>query len=104
MSRVVILCLISGLLQTTLWSADKEAVKRPNILFIFADDQSYETVRAHGNDEIYSADGDDTLYGDAGIDTLYGGDGSDTLYGGDGNDIIYAGHTSTYSGGASASL
>ena len=31
------------------WSQEK-----PNILFIFADDQSYETVRAHGNDAIHT--------------------------------------------------
>ena len=28
------------------------AVDKPNILFIFADDQSYETINAHGYDEV----------------------------------------------------
>ncbi len=28
--------------------------KKPNILFLFADDQMYDTIRAHGNDEIHT--------------------------------------------------
>ena len=30
----------------------RQAQDKPNILFIFADDQSYETVHAHGNEAI----------------------------------------------------
>jgi arylsulfatase A-like enzyme len=30
----------------------KAASRKPNILFIFADDQSHETIAAHGNDEV----------------------------------------------------
>jgi arylsulfatase A-like enzyme len=35
-----------------LFSACKEKQSKPNILFIFADDQAYNTIHAHGNKEI----------------------------------------------------
>ncbi len=42
-----LLFLLSGLFSICLTAAEK-----PNILFIFADDQSYETIAALGNDEV----------------------------------------------------
>lgn len=44
------LCMSLPLLQPLLHGAEA----KPNFLFIFADDQSYETVRAHGNAEIHT--------------------------------------------------
>ena len=44
--------LVMGLLP--LFSGVAWSQEQPNILFIFADDQSYETVRAHGNDAIHT--------------------------------------------------
>lgn len=35
-----------------LWGADKSDQSRPNILFIFTDDQALDTIRAFGNNEI----------------------------------------------------
>ncbi|MCH8048352.1 MAG: choline-sulfatase, partial [Planctomycetes bacterium] len=34
--------------------ANEKAAKQPNILFIFADDQCFATIRSLGNDEIES--------------------------------------------------
>lgn len=45
-----ILCLLTLLILTS----GLLVAERPNFLFIFADDQSYETIAVHGNDEIYT--------------------------------------------------
>ncbi|MEN8226230.1 MAG: sulfatase-like hydrolase/transferase [Bacteroidota bacterium] len=42
----------SILLMVFTWSCKQEQPEKPNIIFIFADDQSYETIHALGNDEI----------------------------------------------------
>ena len=49
--------------------------KKPNILFIFADDQSYETIAALGNEEIRTSNLDRLVnmgYGDMGWSCLHG--------------------------------
>ena len=45
------LLLVSGFLAGSAEAADK-AAKQPNILFVFADDQAFDTIRALGNNEI----------------------------------------------------
>lgn len=37
---------------STLLASFALAADKPNLLFIFADDQAYDTIRALGNDEI----------------------------------------------------
>lgn len=43
---VMILCSVN------VWASKKQASKKPNVLFIFADDQSFNTIHALGNQEI----------------------------------------------------
>ncbi len=44
--------ILAVLCSLLLFSACNEKPSKPNILFIFADDQAYNTIHAHGNDEI----------------------------------------------------
>jgi len=46
--------LIGGLLITALLFSCSNKKDQPNILFIFADDQCYNTIRELGNDEVYT--------------------------------------------------
>ena len=45
---MALILFLSGFMSLSAWAAPK----KPNILFIFADDQSYETIAAHGNAEV----------------------------------------------------
>ena len=45
---------IGGLLVTALFFSCNKKEEPPNILFIFADDQCYNTIRELGNDEVYT--------------------------------------------------
>lgn len=46
------LSLLTVLCSLLLFSSCNEKTSKPNILFIFADDQAYNTIHAHGNNEI----------------------------------------------------
>jgi choline-sulfatase len=51
--RLTLICYLIGLILLTNDSlAAAEESARPNILFVFADDQTYESIHALGNDEI----------------------------------------------------
>src|SRR5206468_1128996 len=54
-SRLGLVLLLLGLLsQVTPVRAATPLPKRPNILFIFSDDQRWDTIRALGNEEIHT--------------------------------------------------
>lgn len=49
---VLMILLLAVFALLTQASCKKHSPKQPNIIFIFADDQSYNTIHAHGNQEI----------------------------------------------------